>query len=104
MMAGMDNGPAADADPAEDEAARQAAEVAVELTETDDPDDKPRIARALSAVVLVIVATVAVIGAPAIQTTKSPHIQWVGRCAPRSPRRSPARLRLFASGNRPLSA
>ncbi len=49
-MAGMDNGPAANADPADDEAARQAAEVAVELTETDDPDDKPRIARALSAV------------------------------------------------------
>jgi hypothetical protein len=45
-MADVENGHAAD----DDAAAREAAEVAVELTETDGPEDKKRIAKALQAV------------------------------------------------------
>ena len=45
-MADVENGHAADADAA----AREAAEVAVELTETDGPEDKNRIAKTLQAV------------------------------------------------------
>jgi hypothetical protein len=45
-MAGVENGRAAD----DDAAAREAAEVAVELTETDGPEDNKRVAKALQAV------------------------------------------------------
>jgi hypothetical protein len=45
-MAGGENGRAAD----DDAAAREAAEVAVELTESDSPEDNKRIAKALQAV------------------------------------------------------
>jgi hypothetical protein len=45
-MADVENGHAAD----DDAAAREAAEVAVELTETDGPEDKNRIAKTLQAV------------------------------------------------------
>jgi hypothetical protein len=45
-MADVENGRAAD----DDAAAREAAEVAVELTETDGPEDKTRVAKALQAV------------------------------------------------------
>jgi hypothetical protein len=45
-MAGVENRHAAD----DDAAAREAAEVAVELTETDGPEDQKRIAKALQAV------------------------------------------------------
>jgi hypothetical protein len=45
-MAGVENRHAAD----DDAAAREAAEVAVELTETDGPEDKKRVAKALQAV------------------------------------------------------
>jgi hypothetical protein len=45
-MADVENGHAAD----DDTAAREAAEVAVELTETDGPEDKNRIAKTLQAV------------------------------------------------------
>ena len=45
-MAGVENRHAAD----DDAAAREAARVAVELTETDGPEDKKRVAKALQAV------------------------------------------------------
>jgi hypothetical protein len=45
-MAGVENSHAAD----DDAAAREAAEVAVELTETEGPEDKKRVAKALQAV------------------------------------------------------
>jgi hypothetical protein len=47
-MGGMESGPAAEAD--DDAAARQAAEVAVELSETDGPEDRKRISQVLNAV------------------------------------------------------
>ena len=45
-MAGVESGHVAD----DDAAARQAAEVAVELTETDGPEDKKRVAKALKGI------------------------------------------------------